>query len=106
SRYRDLFEEGLIGGELLDTLEREQADVRRHREQPAALDLGLDSRKLIEAFDLFSGLTSAELDALARLFRPRLLVPGEMLMRTGERGRSMFFISSGAVEVRLANQRV
>jgi len=46
------------------------------------------------------------LKALARLFRPRLLVPDELVIRRGDRGRGMFFISSGAVEVVLPQERV
>jgi CPA1 family monovalent cation:H+ antiporter len=55
---------------------------------------------------MFIGLDRTELNALVRLFRPRFLVTDEMLIRKGERGRGLFFISSGAVEVRLPNQRV
>ena len=44
-----------------------------------------------------------ELRALARLFRPRLLVPDERVIRAGDRGNAMFMISSGAVEVVLPN---
>ena len=55
---------------------------------------------------MFAGLGAAELKALARLFRPRLLVPDEMVIRKGDRGRGMFFISSGAVEVVLPHARV
>jgi CPA1 family monovalent cation:H+ antiporter len=55
---------------------------------------------------MFSGLGAAELRALARLFRPRLLVPDERVIRAGDRGNAMFMISSGAVEVVLPNQRV
>jgi CPA1 family monovalent cation:H+ antiporter len=51
-------------------------------------------------------LDSAELEALARIFRPRLVLPDEVLIRKGERGKGMFFISSGAVEVRLPTERV
>jgi len=55
---------------------------------------------------MFAGLKEAELDALVRLFRPRLLLPDEVFIRRGGRGRNMFFISSGAVEVRLPNERI
>jgi CPA1 family monovalent cation:H+ antiporter len=70
------------------------------------LDLGLRAEDLLAQFDMFAGLGDAELRALARLFRPRLLVPGEVVIRKGERGNAMFLISSGAVEVVLPNERV
>ena len=55
---------------------------------------------------MFTGLEQLELKALARLLRPRLLVPDELVIRKGDRGRGMFFISSGAVEVVLPHERV
>ncbi len=105
SRYRDLFEEGLIGGELFHDLEREHSDRLLTSKLPP-LDLGLETEELIGSFEMFGGLEPAELKALVRLFRPRLLVPDEAIIKKGERGRGMYFISSGAVEVVLPNERV
>ena len=64
------------------------------------LDLGLRAEELIAEFEMFAGLGAAELKELARLFRPRLLVPDEVVIRKGERGNAMFLISSGAVRTR------
>ena len=55
---------------------------------------------------MFDGLKPAELKALARHFRPRLAVPEETIIRKGERGSQVFFISSGAVEVVLPAHKV
>jgi CPA1 family monovalent cation:H+ antiporter len=106
TRYRNLFEEGLISGELLATLEQEQKEIQFRSVKPNPLDLGLRAKELIGSFKMFAGLKEPELDALVRLFRPRLLLPDEVFIRRGGRGRNMFFISSGAVEVRLPNERV
>src|SRR5206468_9121565 len=38
---------------------------------------------------------------IARLLRPRLALPGEPIVIKGERGDAMYFIASGAVEVKL-----
>jgi len=70
------------------------------------LDLGLHAEDLLAQFNMFAGLGEAELRALARLCRPRLLVPQEVVIRKGERGGAMFLISSGAVEVVLPSERV
>ena len=104
-RYRDLFEEGLIGGELFDDLEQEHARQLLSDRLPP-LDLGLQTEQLIRSFPMFAGLDEIELKAVVRVLRPRLLVPDEIIIRKGERGRSMFFIESGAVEVVLPGQRV
>ncbi|HEX2150395.1 MAG TPA: cation:proton antiporter [Stellaceae bacterium] len=104
-RYQDLFEEGLIGGELFDDLQQEHARQLLSDRLPP-LDLGLQTEQLIRSFPMFAGLDETELKAVIRVLRPRLLVPDEVIIRKGERGRSMFFIASGAVEVVLPGQRV
>jgi len=105
SRYRDLYDEGLIGGELLHNLQHE-GSARLLTDKLPPLDLGLQTEELVASFSMFAGLKTAELKALTRLLRPRLLVPDEMVIRKGARGRGMFFISSGAVEVVLPKERV
>jgi CPA1 family monovalent cation:H+ antiporter len=106
ARYQDLYEEGLIGRELFDALDREHAAGRRHAGDLPSLDLGLDTEKLIANFEMFRGLAPNEIKDLARRFRPRLLVPDEVIMRKGDRGNEMFLLSSGAVEVVLPDRRV
>jgi Na+:H+ antiporter len=106
SRFHDLYDEGLIGKEVFEDLEREHAAVRSLTDELPPLDLGLRVDQLIGQFAMFAGLGAAELKALARLFRPRLLVPDEVVIRKGDRGNAMFMISSGAVEVVLPTGRV
>jgi CPA1 family monovalent cation:H+ antiporter len=106
SRYNDLHEEGLIGRELFDDLEREHAAGRLLLGDHPPLDLGLRTEALIGNFEMFAKLGPDELKALARRFRPRLLVPDETVIRKGDRGTEMFLISSGAVEVVLPDSRI
>jgi len=105
SRYRDLYEEGLIGGEVFGDLEQEHAQQLLSGKLPP-LDLGLQTDELIRSYPMFVGLQEGELKALTPLLRPRLLVPDEIIIRRGDRGRGMYFISSGAVEVVLPSERV
>jgi monovalent cation:H+ antiporter, CPA1 family len=90
----------------LDDLEREHAAGRLRSAELPPLDLGLRTEELIGHFDMFAGLGAAERRALARRFRPRLLVPDEVIIRKGDRGNAMFLISSGAVEVVLPEHRI
>jgi CPA1 family monovalent cation:H+ antiporter len=106
SRFHDLYDEGLIGKEVFEDLEREHATARSLMDELPPLDLGLRAEDMLAQFEMFAGLGAAELRALARLFRPRLLVPDELVIRKGDRGNAMFLISSGAVEVVLPNDRV
>src|SRR5205814_571278 len=69
-------------------------------------DLGLETRALIAQVPMFAVLTPAQLDQVARLLRPRFAVPGEHLIREGERGRAMYFICAGSVEVKAVGQTI
>lgn len=104
--YDVLHQEGLLHGELHDDLRRGVATYERHKRERLRLDLGLRVRDMAERIDLFRGLDDGQLDRLGSLFRPRFAVPGEAVVRKGERGTAMYFISSGAVEVRLAEHAV
>ena len=107
SLFRELRDEGLLGGELYSALEREHlASHRRRARDLRPLDLGLRTEELIGRFEMFRGLGQAETKALAYLFRPRLALPEEKIIRRSERGAHVYFISSGAVEVILPNQKV
>jgi Na+:H+ antiporter len=102
-RYQALFEEGLIPQELFEDLKR---GVTRAGEPRPRFDMGLDTRRLIERLDLLSALNNVQLDRVAKLLRPRFTVPNERVVRAGDRGDAVFFIASGAVEVRLPVRHV
>jgi monovalent cation:H+ antiporter, CPA1 family len=106
SLFRQLRDEGLISGEIYNALEREHAAERRHAGARRPLDLGLRTEELIRRFEMFQGFGEAEIKALAHLFRPRLALPEEKIIRQGDRGTQVFFISSGAVEVILPKEKV
>lgn len=63
----------------------------------------LKMQQLIETFPLFSQVDEDAQEELLLLFKAKSAPPGERVIRSGDRGDSMYFISSGAVEVRLAN---
>lgn len=104
--YRALFEEHFIGPELFGVLSREVRGKRADVDERPKLDLGLEIRGLLSKVPMFASLDEADLDAVAHLLRPRVSVPGETLIRKGERGDAMYFISSGVVEVHAAGQRI
>ena len=106
AQYQALFQEGLIGSELYNSLQREVATGRAAAAARPHLDLGLDTRELVRHFPLFKTLGPVDLDKITRLLRPRFAVPDERLIRRGERGDEMYFISSGAVEVAVGKNRI
>ena len=56
---------------------------------------------LVAQVPLFAHLSASDIADIAELLRPRLAVPGETILRKGERGDCMFFITSGKVEIEL-----
>lgn len=105
ARYQSLFDDGLIPQELFDDLRRD-VTVAHAAEPRPRFDIGLDTRRLIERLDLLAALDPAQLDLVAKLLRPRFTVPNERIIRAGARGDAVYFIASGAVEVRLPARRV
>lgn len=99
SLIQQLAEDGTIGSELQSALKREQAVERRHATEVVPLDLALRTEELVSRVEMFRGLSTIEIKSLARLFKPRLALPEERIIRRGERGAHVFFISSGAAEV-------
>jgi voltage-gated potassium channel len=57
-------------------------------------------RDLIEKVPLFQGASEAFIREVALEMQPVVYLPGDVVVRAGERGRDMFFISQGRVEVR------
>lgn len=97
--YRSLFEEGVIGPELYNSLRRELEAARELVDLRPRLDLGLETRDLIAKVPMFASFTAEQLDKVARLLRPRIALPKETLIKEGDRADAMYFISSGEVEV-------
>jgi CPA1 family monovalent cation:H+ antiporter len=98
-QYRMLREEGLIGAEISNALDEELTRANRRLTRALRLDLSVDKRALVASQPLFAGLPPETLDRIARMLRARFVVPGERIITRGERGDTVFFIASGAVEV-------
>lgn len=97
--YRDMLSDGVISQEICDALLRELDDRRALISRPPRLDLRLASTDLVSRVPIFSGLGDKRCHAVAGLLKARLAVPGERIVTRGEQGDSMYFVSSGAVEV-------
>ncbi len=77
-------------------------ELRKERERQHQARL----EQLLETFPLFADVETEDQEELLLLFRPRSASPGERVIRQGDRGDAMFFIASGAVEVRLETQAI
>ena len=88
----------------LASLERTLAEVRRQTQ--ASANLGLQPAQLMSKFPVFGDLTAEQRAELLTLFKPRSAAHGERVIRAGDLGNEMFFISSGAVEVSVGVKKI
>ena len=61
---------------------------------------------MVAGVPLFAHLTAVQIAAIAALLRPRMAIPGEVVVRKGELGDAMYFISTGRVQVQLGPESV
>ncbi|MXN67295.1 cyclic nucleotide-binding domain-containing protein [Stappia sp. GBMRC 2046] len=100
TQYRQLYEDGIVGAELYRELAKELAGRRRKLGALPSLDLGLSPGKLIDQVTLFASLSPKQRKSISRWLKSQFAVPGEAIVRYGERGNAMYFIASGVLEVR------
>jgi len=105
-RYRRLRSESIINQEIYEDLQRKLRPRRRSVEVRPTLDLGLKREDLVSRVPMFAALDAKVRRSVARMLRPRLAVPDEVIVHKGDRGDAMYFISSGAVEVRIPSTSV
>ena len=61
---------------------------------------------MVARFPLFAGLDAAEIADIMRLLKAQTFNTGDVIIRKGEEGHSMYFIAAGEVEIELPNGRV
>lgn len=100
-RYRGLHEESLITGEVYEDVINE-ADARwafLSKEPP--LDTELTASDLVKRVPLLQDLDPAALKKLTRLLKPRLYLPGQLIMGPSSPNVAMYFVASGAISLDL-----
>ena len=104
--YQAMYDQAIVSKEVLSSLEAALDKRARGIEDLPQLDLGLEPAQLIARVPFFENLDSKRIAEIAKLLKTRLAVPGEHIIRVGDTGESMFFITSGAVEVELEPEPV
>ncbi|MGR0185895.1 cation:proton antiporter domain-containing protein [Azospirillum aestuarii] len=93
------------GWEQFEQLQSSLADAR-HQAEEREKEHDLQIQALAKTFPVLSLLDAHEQERLMMLFRPKSAVPGERIIRKGDRANAMYFISSGAVEVLMDSQTI
>ncbi|TNE42593.1 MAG: cyclic nucleotide-binding domain-containing protein [Alphaproteobacteria bacterium] len=106
NQYHRQLAQSVISPEVYEELERERRARHKALEVRPSLNLGLELSRMLATVPAFSELDEETLSKVARQLRPRLGLPGERLIAKGKKGRKMFFIASGAVQVHLPGHPV
>ncbi len=75
--------------------------VLLEQQEPAIKHEAADYDKLIDSVEIFEPLSTQEREAVTRSAIKTVYAPGELILRRGDPGDSMFVICNGRVEVRL-----
>jgi len=106
AEYRGQLDQSLISSEVFEDLDED----RRKRQAPLhtrpELDLGLKLTEMLSKVSLFAGLKGADIAKLGQMLTPKLFLPDERVLRTGDPGDRMYFIASGVVDVHIAPNSV
>jgi CPA2 family monovalent cation:H+ antiporter-2 len=96
---------GFFGQKHYEALGHDLERVKaRAEERTKAHDLKL--QELLGLFPVLSLVGRHDQESLLLMFRPKSASPGERVIRRGDRADSMYFISSGAVEVKVAGRTI
>lgn len=105
-RYEEWNERAIVGGEVADALSRDRDQRWADLDKPLRLDVALSATELVERVPLFAKLPTDKRASIARLLKPRMTLPGDPIVRRGQRGDAMYFIASGAAAVLLPGKPV
>jgi CPA1 family monovalent cation:H+ antiporter len=94
--YRRMADEGLLSPEIFRNLAGELRSRLDAFERIPPLDLGLDVGRLIGSVPMLRQLDETSRKELRRLLIPIMVLPGEFIVRRGERGDGSALASSSA----------
>jgi CPA1 family monovalent cation:H+ antiporter len=97
-------EAGIIGGDMARSLSLETAAAHAARPRRGGVDLRLPGPELLRSFEVFEDLDPAALKRLAKSMRLRVFAANARVVRRGERLSGVYFIASGAIELRGAGE--
>jgi len=105
-RYDEWKERAIVGGEVADALARDRDQRWADLDRQGRLDVALSAAELVERVPLFAKLEADKRASIARLLKPRMSLPGDPIVRRGQRGDAMYFIASGAAAVLIPGKPV
>ncbi|HEV8390408.1 MAG TPA: cation:proton antiporter [Dongiaceae bacterium] len=105
-RYDEWKDRAIVGGEVAEALARDRDQRWADLDKQGRLDVALSAAELVERVPLFAKLAADKRTLIARLLKPRMTLPGDPIVRRGQRGDAMYFIASGAAVVLIPGKPV
>ena len=102
--YDAMLNDGLISPEPHAVLMQSISASRKDAEERPTLDVAIKRIELLQKLPVFSDLDPARLKRLARALKTRYADAGDIIIRKDDPAKAVFFIASGAVELRVAGQ--
>jgi CPA1 family monovalent cation:H+ antiporter len=106
AEYEDRLEESLITQEIFDAQKRRIARQQQRAEDRPSLELSDQMVAMIRSVPLLDSLNEEDIAWVAGRLVPRLAAPGEAIIKAGERGKAVYFVAAGQVDVVLPNRKV
>ncbi len=101
-----MLESSVISHEVFSDLGQGMSARATALDRRPPLDLGLDPGTLVAKVPYFADLPADQVAQIAALLKPRLALPGKCVVRKGDPGDAMYFISTGAVECDVGSEPV
>ncbi|WP_422365460.1 cation:proton antiporter [Pelagibius sp.] len=96
---------GIISEDLARDLRTEAGSVHASSRRRARVDIKATTPELLYAFPVFAAMPAAELAEVARKLQTRVIADDAHVFRRGDPGDGMYFIASGAVEIRIDEEQ-
>ncbi|NIA68514.1 cyclic nucleotide-binding domain-containing protein [Pelagibius litoralis] len=96
---------GIIGEDLARDLRVEAGSVHASSRRSAKVDFKATTPELLHAFPVFAALSEADLERVAKKLQTRVVADDAHVFRRGDPGDGMYFIASGAVEIRIGEEQ-
>ena len=108
--YRDELEQiknfrdaGIISLDLARSLTSEANFFHAARRSQTHVDIKSKTAELLTAFPVFKNLEVSELTQVIKELHPRVLADGAYVFKKGDKADGLYFIESGAVEIRVGD---
>ncbi|MCZ4279441.1 cation:proton antiporter [Kiloniella laminariae] len=102
----NLREAGIISEDLARSLIGEAESIHAVVKPRSQVDFRATTSELLVSFPVFSELSQSELDEITKSLRTRVFADDAFIFRKGDKADGLYFIASGAVEIRIGERVV